>query len=103
MGDTLLLALDQGTTSTRAIAFGLDLAPRAMARIELPRHYPAPGWVEHEPADLLAHSLSVLREVMAKAPGRVAGPGLTSQRETTLPWDRATGPSPPGNCLWRWW
>ncbi|PZW42310.1 glycerol kinase [Humitalea rosea] len=101
MDDTLLLALDQGTTSTRAIAFGLDLVPRATARIELPQHYPAPGWVEHEPADLLAHSLSVLREVMARAPGRIAGLGLTNQRETVLLWDRATGRALARAIVWQ--
>ncbi len=95
MADTIILALDQGTTSTRAIAFrGASLAPVAVARRDLPQHFPASGWVEHEPEDLIADSIAVLREAMAlcgAAPGDVAGIGITNQRETTLVWDRATG------------
>jgi glycerol kinase len=52
MKTPLLLALDQGTTSTRSIAFGADLAPRATMQMELPQHFPSPGWVEHEPEDI---------------------------------------------------
>ena len=91
---TILLALDQGTTSTRAIAFDATLVPRASAQIELPQHFPAPGWVEHEPEDIAAHSLRVLREALEKVGGRpadVAGIGITNQRETTVLWERATG------------
>jgi glycerol kinase len=91
---TLLLALDQGTTSTRAIAFDGALLPRATAQIPLPQHFPEPGWVEHDAEDLFAHSLAVLTEAMAKAgatPADVAAIGITNQRETTLLWDRATG------------
>jgi glycerol kinase len=91
---TLLLALDQGTTSTRAIAFDGALLPRATAQIPLPQHFPEPGWVEHDAEDLFAHSLAVLTEAMAKAgatPANVAAIGLTNQRETTLLWERATG------------
>ncbi|MBW8270222.1 glycerol kinase GlpK [Caldovatus aquaticus] len=90
----LLLALDQGTTSTRAILFGPDLLPRAAAQRALPQHYPAPAWVEHEPEDIWSASLAVLREALARggAGGReVAGLGITNQRETALVWDRATG------------
>ncbi|MBX6375608.1 MAG: glycerol kinase GlpK [Acetobacteraceae bacterium] len=90
----LLLALDQGTTSTRAILFGPDLRPRAMAQRELPQHYPAPAWVEHEPEDLWSASLAVLREALERGgagPREVAGIGITNQRETTLVWDRASG------------
>lgn len=91
----VLLALDQGTTSTRAIAFDAALRPLAAAQRELAQHYPAPGWVEHEPERIWADALAVLREV-APDPARVAGIGLTNQRETTLLWDRATG-----RCLHR--
>jgi len=90
-----VLALDQGTTSTRAIAFrGPALHPVAEARRDLRQHYPAPGWVEHDPEDLFADSVAVLREVLAATGARaadVAGIGTTNQRETTLVWDRATG------------
>ncbi len=90
----LLLALDQGTTSTRAIAFDAALRPRAMAQIPLPQHFPEPGWVEHDAEQIAAHSLAVLREALARAgatPAEVAGIGITNQRETTVLWERATG------------
>ncbi|MCC6719038.1 MAG: glycerol kinase GlpK [Acetobacteraceae bacterium] len=95
MARDLILGLDQGTTSTRAIAFRApSLAPVATARRDLAQHFPDSGWVEHEPEDLLADSLAVLREAMALAgatPADVAGIGITNQRETTLVWHRATG------------
>jgi glycerol kinase len=90
----LLLALDQGTTSTRAILFGPDLVPRAVAQRELPQHYPAPAWVEHKPEDIWSTSLAVLRGALERggaAPREVAAIGITNQRETVLVWDRATG------------
>ena len=90
----LLLALDQGTTSTRAILFGPDLVPRAVAQQELPQHFPAPGWVEHEPEEIWRDSVAVLREALARAGAsaqQVAGIGITNQRETVVLWDRATG------------
>ncbi|MBR0681281.1 glycerol kinase GlpK [Roseomonas eburnea] len=99
MTDPLLLALDQGTTSTRTIAFDTALAPRASVQEELPQHFPAPGWVEHEPEDLWRGALATLRGALERAGGearRVAGIGITNQRETTLLWDRATG-----RCLHR--
>ncbi len=89
-----LLALDQGTTSTRAILHDAALVPRATAQLALTQHYPAPGWVEHEPEDIWRASLAVLRDALAQsgtAPGEVAGIGITNQRETVLLWDRATG------------
>ena len=100
----LLLALDQGTTSTRAIAFDEGLEPRATAQVELPQHFPAPGWVEHEPEDIAAHSLAVLREALARAGGTardVAGIGITNQRETTLLWERATGRAVSRAIVWQ--
>ncbi len=93
----MLLALDQGTTSTRAIRFDDALRPQATAQRELTQHFPSPGWVEHEPEDIWRDSLAVLREAMGGAPpGRVAGIGITNQRETTLLWERSTG-----RCLHR--
>ncbi|MBR0660921.1 glycerol kinase GlpK [Neoroseomonas oryzicola] len=99
MTDALLLALDQGTTSTRTIAFDAALVPRATAQEELPQHFPAPGWVEHEPEDIWRGVVATLRGALERAGGdasRVAGIGITNQRETTLLWDRATG-----RCLHR--
>ncbi len=87
----LILALDQGTTSTRAIAFRAPtLTPVAEARRDLRQHYPRDGWVEHDAADIARDSLAVLRQVAADA-GRIAAIGITNQRETTLLWERATG------------
>ncbi len=94
MTDALLLALDQGTTSTRTIAFDAGLVPRATAQEELPQHFPAPGWVEHEPEDIWRGSVATLRAALDRAGGDagcVAGIGITNQRETTLLWDRDTG------------
>ena len=91
----LVLALDQGTTSTRAIAFRApQLAPAATARRDLPQHFPASGWVEHDAEEIFAHSIETLRDALAQAGGSaadVAAIGITNQRETTLVWDRATG------------
>lgn len=89
-----LLALDQGTTSTRAILFGADLLPLATAQQELRQHFPAPGWVEHEPEEIWQASLAVMRDALAKGgagAAQVAGIGITNQRETVVVWDRATG------------
>ncbi len=100
----LLLALDQGTTSTRAIAFDPTLVPVASAQVELPQHFPSPGWVEHEPEDIVAHSLAVLRAALEKAGGQprdVAGIGITNQRETTLLWERATGRAVSRAIVWQ--
>jgi glycerol kinase len=95
MPKDLILALDQGTTSTRCIAFRApNLAPVATARRDLAQHYPDSGWVEHDPEDLFAHAVGLLREAMAMAgatPSDIAGIGITNQRETTLVWHRETG------------
>ncbi len=90
----MLLALDQGTTSTRAILHGPDLAPLASEQVALAQHYPAPGWVEHEPEEIWTASLATLRGALAKggvATRDVAGIGITNQRETVVLWDRASG------------
>ncbi len=95
MSKDIVLALDQGTTSTRAIAFRAPrLAPAAVARRDLTQHYPASGWVEHDAEDLVAHSIAVLREALemaGAAAADVAAIGITNQRETTVVWDRHTG------------
>jgi glycerol kinase len=94
-GKNLVLALDQGTTSTRAIAFRAPaLAPAAMARRDLPQHFPASGWVEHDAEEIFHHSVEVLRDAMAQAGASahdIAGIGITNQRETTVVWNRNTG------------
>jgi glycerol kinase len=88
-----ILAIDQGTTSTRAIAFDLEFKPRATAQIELKQHYPQPGWVEHDAEEIWAATLEVCRDVIEKVGGvaNIAAIGITNQRETTVVWDRKTG------------
>lgn len=88
-----ILAIDQGTTSTRAIVFDRTFQPRATAQIELGQHYPQAGWVEHDPEEIWAATLQVCREAMDQVggPQTIAAIGLTNQRETTLVWDRETG------------
>jgi glycerol kinase len=87
-----ILAIDQGTTSTRAILFDSDARPVVMAQRELQQHYPRPGWVEHDPEDIWRDALAVSREaVEGIAVERVAAIGITNQRETVVVWDRATG------------
>jgi glycerol kinase len=89
-----VLVIDQGTTSTRAIIFGPDATPVAMAQQEFRQIFPQPGWVEHDPEDLWQTTLSTAREALAKAGLRaseIAGLGIANQRETALVWDRATG------------
>ncbi len=89
-----ILVIDQGTTSTRAIIFGPDATPVAMAQEEFRQIFPQPGWVEHDPEDLWQTTLSTAREALAKAglqASEVAGLGITNQRETALVWDRASG------------
>lgn len=89
-----ILAIDQGTTSSRAILFDAGLRPVASAQEEFAQHYPRPGWVEHEPADLWATVAATARAAMERAgvtAERIAAIGITNQRETTLLWERATG------------
>jgi glycerol kinase len=94
MSGTLLLAIDQGTTSPRAILFGADGRARASAQEELPQIYPRPGWVEHDAEEIWRATQATLRACLARAGARaadIAGIGITNQRETTVIWDRATG------------
>jgi len=91
-----LLAIDQGTTSTRAILFDRDLMPVAGAQKELRQIYPQSGWVEHDAEEIFADTVAVCRQAVAAArakipDARVAAAGITNQRETTVVWDRATG------------
>ena len=87
----LLLAIDQGTTSSRAIVFDVHGAVRTVAQREFTQHYPAGGWVEHDPEEIWSATLAVTREALAAAGGTVAAAGITNQRETTVVWDRASG------------
>jgi glycerol kinase len=88
-----LIAIDQGTTSTRAIVFDAALAPVASAQQELRQIYPAPGLVEHDPEEIWSATLATVRAAMARSRAEardIAALGITNQRETTIIWDRAT-------------
>jgi len=91
---SFILALDQGTTSSRALLFDHAGDVRAVAQREFRQHFPQPGWVEHDAAEIWATQAGVLHEVLAKAKigaRDVAALGITNQRETTVLWERATG------------
>ena len=91
---TALIAIDQGTTSTRAIAFDAALRPVATAQMELRQIYPSPGQVEHDSEEIWKTVVTTVRAVMAEAritAKDVAGIGITNQRETTVIWDRQSG------------
>jgi glycerol kinase len=89
-----LLALDQGTSSSRAIVFHAGGRIVAMAQREFAQIYPQPGWVEHDPAEIWDTQIAVAREALAKAglaAKQIAAIGITNQRETTVMWTRRTG------------
>lgn len=89
-----VLALDQGTTSSRALLFDKEGAVRAVAQQEFEQIFPQPGWVEHDPQQIAASQIAVALAVMTKAnarPGDIAAIGITNQRETTVVWNRETG------------
>src|SRR6184192_455328 len=89
-----VLALDQGTTSSRAMVFDRDGSIRASAQQEFRQIFPQPGWVEHDPTEIWATQSGVMHEALAKAGAGardIAAIGITNQRETTVIWERATG------------
>ena len=89
-----ILALDQGTTSSRAIVFGAELAIKGLAQREFAQFYPASGWVEHDPEDIWRTTVETARQAIAgagPAARDIAAVGITNQRETCLVWDRRTG------------
>jgi glycerol kinase len=99
-----LLAIDQGTTSTRAILFDAAIAPVATAQQEFRQIYPAPGLVEHDPEEIWSSVVATVRAAMAKAGANardVAAIGITNQRETAIVWDRATGKPIHNAIVWQ--
>jgi len=89
-----ILAIDEGTTSTRALLFDRQARLVSVAQQELSQHYPHPGWVEHDAEEIWAGTLEVVRGAIEKAgldTARIAAIGITNQRETTVVWDRSTG------------
>ncbi len=99
---TAILALDQGTTSSRAILFDEAGRPLASAQREFRQFYPQPGWVEHDAAEIWATQSAVMAEVIAKVPRvEIAALGITNQRETTVVWDRETGAPVANAIVWQ--
>ena len=99
-----VLALDQGTTSSRAILFGRDGAIAGVAQHEFAQIYPDTGWVEHDPFEILTSQMSAAVEVLGKTGARphdVAAVGIANQRETTLVWDRRTGKPVCNAIVWQ--
>jgi len=101
---THILAIDQGTTSSRAIVFDKDMKIASVAQEEFAQHYPASGWVEHDPEDIWTTVVDTCRAALDKAglsAADIEGIGITNQRETTLLWDRATGKPLHNAIVWQ--
>jgi len=101
---TAILAIDQGTTSTRSMVFDASGRPLATAQIELPQIFPRPGWVEHDAAVIRDHVLATAREARAKSGvelAEIAAIGVTNQRETTVVWDRRDGKPIANAIVWQ--
>ncbi len=99
-----LAALDQGTTSSRAVIFSEDGEMIAAFNKEFPQHYPKPGWVEHDPKDILDSQITALQEAVRLSgvnPADIAAIGITNQRETTFLWDRKTGECVGNAIVWQ--
>ena len=104
MAERFILALDQGTTSSRAILFDHAGRPRWSAQREFPQQFPSPGHVTHDPEAIWSSQLDVAREVIAAAgigPEAIAAIGVTNQRETTVVWERATGRPVADAIVWQ--
>ncbi|MFT5742413.1 MAG: glycerol kinase [Paracoccaceae bacterium] len=101
---THILAIDQGTTSSRAIIFDADMAIKATAQEEFPQHFPQSGWVEHDVSDIWSSVAATCRGAIEKAglrSGDIAAIGITNQRETTIVWDRKTGEPIHNAIVWQ--
>ena len=101
---SFILALDQGTTSSRAIVFDHAGAIRATAQKEFPQIFPQAGWVEHDPREIWSSQLEVARAALAQAGLKaedIAAIGITNQRETTVVWDRRTGEPIHNAIVWQ--
>jgi len=99
----MILALDQGTTSSRAIVFDRRGFPLAVSQKEIVQHYPEPGWVEHDPEEIWMTQLEAARQaiLMAEATDKITAIGITNQRETTLLWNRETGKTVHRAIVWQ--
>ncbi|MFD8921579.1 FGGY family carbohydrate kinase, partial [Streptomyces sp. NPDC059569] len=104
MTQRYILAIDQGTTSSRAMLFDRDGRVVGVAQREFEQIFPRPGWVEHDPREILASVQTTAIEVMTKAQigaSQIAGIGITNQRETTVVWDRHTGQAVHNAIVWQ--
>ena len=101
---TFILAIDQGTTSSRAILFDQDMKICSISQKEFTQHFPNSGWVEHDAFDLLNTTLETCRNVIADVginPAEIAAIGITNQRETTIIWDKSTGQPIHNAIVWQ--
>src|ERR1700723_2766903 len=101
---SFVLAIDQGTKSSRAMVFRADLSVAGVAQQEFPQHFPASGWVEHDPEDIWNSTIATCRDALKKADlvaKDIAAVGITNQRETTVVWDRATGQAIHRAIVWQ--
>lgn len=99
-----VIALDQGTTSSRAILFSGEGRVMASAQYSFQQHYPKPGWVEHDPLEILSTQFRAMRDCFAKSglsPADIAGVGITNQRETSVVWEKATGKPVYNAIVWQ--
>ena len=104
MAQNYIMALDQGTTSSRCILFDKKGNICSMAQKEFKQIYPTPGWVEHNPMEIWASQMSVAMEAMTMVgakPNQIAGIGITNQRETTIVWDKKTGEPVYNAIVWQ--
>ena len=102
--ETYIMALDQGTTSSRCILFDKSGKICSIAQKEFDQIYPQPGWVEHNPMEIWSSQLAVAMEAMAVSgakPQDIAAIGITNQRETTIVWDRVTGEPVYNAIVWQ--
>lgn len=102
MEEKYIIALDQGTTSSRCIAFSLSAVKKAVKQKEFPQIFPKPGWVEHNPMDILSSQMEVMNEVVHEMGAEnICAIGITNQRETTIVWDAETGKPVYNAIVWQ--
>jgi len=104
MGKRFIVAIDQGTTGTRAIAYDRDGHIISQSYRQLTQYYPRPGWVEHDPEEIWQSCLGVIEQILTKSglkPAKIEAIGITNQRETTLVWDRNTGEPQHKAIVWQ--
>jgi len=102
--DKYVMALDQGTTSSRAIIFDENGTIKGVTNREFTQIYPKPGWVEHDPMEIWGSQIGVAKEVLEKSglsPSDIAAIGITNQRETTIVWDKNTGKPVYNAIVWQ--